>query len=73
MSTLYVPPSYGVSGGPGKVACRWVRSLPPFPGSQRMPDSWSVLISVSSFWTRRIRFEDMIAAIRKIRYFSDLL
>lgn len=43
-STMYVPPSYGVSGGPGKVALKWERSAP-LAGSQNMLESVSLWMS----------------------------
>lgn len=38
MSTTYVPPSYGVSGGPGNEARRCERSAPPFTDSANILD-----------------------------------
>lgn len=58
-SMVYVPPSYGVPGGPLKEPLRCVRSSP-FPnGLADMFESESVWISAISFAIRRARLEDM--------------
>lgn len=59
MSTMYVPPSYGVSGGPGKEASRCERSEP-FAGSANIFESVSAWISESSLAILRRRLEAML-------------
>lgn len=59
MSTMYVPPSYGVSGGPGNEASRCVRS-DPLADSANILDSVSAWISDSSLAILRRRFEAIL-------------
>jgi hypothetical protein len=67
MSTTYVPPSYGVSGGPGNEALRCERS-DPFAGSANIFESVSECISDSSLAIRRTRFEEDILGVRLDSY-----
>jgi hypothetical protein len=56
---MYVPPSYGVSGGPGKEACRCERS-DPSAASAKILESVSLCISASSFAILRRRLEAIL-------------
>lgn len=59
-SILYVPPSYGVPGGPLKDPLRCVKSSPLPTGSACICDVVSAWISAISLVIRRIRFVDMV-------------
>jgi len=61
ISTTYVPPSYGVSGGPGKEAFRCERSSPLPAGWASIWDWESFWISPSSLIIRRIRLDVMLS------------
>jgi len=56
ISTMYVPPSYGVSGGPGNEARR-CDSSEPSAGSQKILDCVSPWMSASSLAILRRRLE----------------
>ncbi len=63
MSTTYVPPSYGVSGGPGKEACRCERSEPPSAASQNILDWASFWMSANSFATLRSLLDAIVETV----------
>jgi hypothetical protein len=58
MSTTNVPPSYGVSGGPGNEAWRREMSEPPFAASTKILDAVSLWMSASSLAILRSRLEE---------------
>jgi len=60
MSTTYLPPAYGVSGGPGKVAFRCVRSSLEPAALASMLEVRSFWMSPSSFAMRRMRLLAMV-------------
>lgn len=61
-SMLYVPPSYGVPGGPLKEPFRCVRSSPSPTGFAEIFESVSWCRSAISLAIRRVRF---VAMVRK--------
>lgn len=65
MSILYVPPSYGVPGGPGKAPRRFVTSSSSPTGSAVIWEWVSARMSAISFVIRRVRLDAMGANIAR--------
>ena len=61
---VYVPPSYGVPGGPLKEPLRCVRSSPFPTGSAFIFERLSEWISATSFAMRRVRLDDMVGGMK---------